>query len=233
MKLIKRAISSEALAASRTVWFEPGDNPATPLCLFLDGEFYLDSMHAQKAIAAMRKKGVLTDRRCVFLSHGGMQARHEDMTCNPRYSQFLVKELIPALSGARKLPADGHLIVGLSLGGLAAAFAAVRFPRVFPRLVSQSPSAWWKDEWLARHLGKSPLGKSRIWVSVGLKETDTDVRHSPTGLHQVANQLDSCRRLTTALQKTQATVRFSTFDGGHDMKCWKKELPDALGWVST
>jgi len=159
MKLIKQPISSRALGGSRTVWFEPGENPAMPLCIFLDGEFYLDGLHVRKVIAAMRKKGVLTDRRCVFVSHGGMEARTADFTCKPRYSRFLAGELTPTLTGTRKPPRDGHVIAGLSLGGLAAAFAATRLPRAFPRWIVQSPSAWWKNEWLGRRPRREMLEK--------------------------------------------------------------------------
>ena len=200
-------------------------------CAFPDGELYLDRVGAEKIVSKARKAGIPGDRRCVFVSYGTIADRHADFGCSPRYSRFLVNDLIPAIAKTRKAPDGGHILVGLSLSGLAAAFAAVRFPRVFPKAIIQSPSAWWNGEWLRHHLGKRSLKNSLFWLSVGAKETDTDVRHSPIGMHQLTSQLDSCRRLASALRKRHAEVRFSIFDGGHDMKYWARELPYALRWA--
>jgi len=227
MKLIKRSIPSPTLGRARTVWVEPGGAVSRPLCIFLDGELYLKMAGAKRVVAKVRKEGLLTDRRCVFVSYGTGAERQADFVCNPRYSRFLVKELIPAIMGTPKVPEGGHLLVGLSLSGLAAVFAAVRFPRVFPRTISQSPSAWWNREWLRRHAGRRLLPGSRFWISVGSEETDTDVEHAPT-LHQETSQLDSSRRLAGALREKECKVRFSIFAGGHEMKCWEKELPEAI-----
>jgi enterochelin esterase family protein len=230
MKLIKRSIPSPTLGRARTVWLEPGGAVSLPLCIFLDGELYLNMAGAKKVVSRVRKAGILKNRRCVFVSYGTGPERQADFACDPRYSRFLVTELIPAIMETPKVPEEGHLLVGLSLSGLAAVFAAIRFPRVFPRNIAQSPSAWWNREWLRRHAGKRALPGSRFWISVGSEETDTDVEHPPT-LHQETSQLDSCRRLAGALREKESEVRFSIFAGGHDMKCWEKELPEALRWV--
>ena len=230
MKLIKRSIPSPALGTARMAWLEPSGAVSKPLCIFLDGELYLNMVGAKKIVSKVRKEGILKDRRCVFVSYGTIAERHEDFACDPRYSRFLVKELIPAITEARKVPDGGHMLVGLSLSGLAAIFIAIRFPQVFPKTISQSPSAWWDGEWLSQHMGKRSLRDSRFWVSVGSKETDTDVRHAP-GLHQQTSQLDSSRRLAAALREKHGNVRFSIFDGGHQMECWGNELPNALRWA--
>jgi enterochelin esterase-like enzyme len=232
MKLIKRSIPSLVLGKARTAWVEPSGADPRPLCIFLDGELYLKMAGAKKVVSKVRKTGVLKDRRCVFVSFGTVKERHEHFACNPRYSRFLVKELIPAITGTAKVPDGGHLLVGLSLSGLAAIFTATRFPRIFSRTISQSPSAWWNGEWLRQHMGKRSLRESRFWVSVGSKEKDTDVRHAPT-LHQEISQFESSRRLATALRERKGKVRFSIFDGGHQMKCWEKELPNALRWAAS
>lgn len=73
--------------------------------------------------------------------------------------------------------------------------------------------------------------KSRIWISVGDRETATGISHSPTGMFQKTSQIASVKHLADRLKKVCDEVVFKEFLGGHDTACWAAELPEALAWV--
>lgn len=229
MDLSESTLESRALGAERTIWFEPA--ASSDVWIFLDGELYLQRVGAADVVEEARARGVLPPARCVFVSHGGAAARHEDFVCRPAYNAFLRDELLPHL--ARDHAVARPLLVGLSLSALAAAFAVVECPEVFPRAVCQSPSAWWEDEWLLGRLARAGNAFGRYYVSVGTEETETDVRHPPSGMHQGVSQLDSVTRLAEGLERAGHAVRFATFSGGHDPACWAAELPGALAWAAV
>jgi enterochelin esterase family protein len=202
------------------------------LCLFLDGEFYLERLETCTHLDRMQASGEIPPVDAVFVSHVDGAARHRDFTCNGEYTKFLVEELLPWIGEVHHIPTTDILLAGLSLSGLSAAYAAIEHPQVFSRVLCQSPSAWWNDEWLAARVDALPALPARFWISVGTEEVDEDVHHEPTALHQKSSQLDSCRRLAAAVDEKASATRFATFTGGHDMACWNQELPEAIAWLS-
>ncbi len=175
-------------------------------------------------------KNELPSMTCVYLSYGEAVDRHIDFACNEEFATFLAQDFtswIDTFTGKR----NDFVLCGLSLSGLAVAHAALRYPEVFPRILCQSPSAWWNDEWLACQITAENLGQLSCWISVGDKETDENVTHEPTGMVQKTSQVSSCHRLAQALVGAGATVNENLFAGGHDPACWGAELPAALRWL--
>lgn len=128
-------------------------------------------------------------------------------------------------------PFERLYLCGLSLSGLQALFTALKHPGVFSGVLAQSPSAWWRDEWLASWMSSFGTGGQRFWLSVGSDEVAEDLKHPPTSLHQKASQLDSVRRLSLAMSRAGHDVDLQEFDGGHDPACWGEELTGALAWL--
>ena len=104
-----------------------------PTCLFLDGELYLERVGAAELMAPF-------GLNCAWVSYGTPEDRQRDYVCSAAFGRFITEELLPWLDE------EILLIVGLSLSGLAAAHLGLRFPASFPRVIAQSPSAWWNDE---------------------------------------------------------------------------------------
>ncbi len=75
-----------------------------------------------------------------------------------------------------------------------------------------------------------PSLPQRMWLSVGTKELQTNVSHPPTPLVQRTSQLDSVRRLDTALTAVGHDIHLHEYHGGHESACWAAELVDALRW---
>ncbi len=109
---------------------------------------------------------------------------------------------------------------GSSLGGLTAAFAALRRPDLFGNVLSQSGSYWWRPpddaepHWLARQFEAAPRLPLRFYLDVGSLESDGQRR---------ANE-----RLRDVLQGKGYPVRYAEFRGGHTFLCWQGTLSDGL-----
>lgn len=217
MRMEEQIVSSASGEYTRRVWRLEGAKDE-PLCVFLDAEFYLDRMDVAAILPG------LTSATCLFVSHVDGATRHPDYTCNPRYAEFIVNDVLGAFDGK-----DGHLICGLSLSGLAAAHMALIYPEIFPRAICQSGSFWWNDEWLTANI---PPTQGKFWISVGDQETEAGISHPPTGLRQDVSQIDGARRVAEALREQGADVKFQPYSGGHDFTGWLKELPQAMMWIS-
>lgn len=199
------------------------------LAVFLDGEFYLNRMRTVEILQELQRSGDIPPVTVLFVSHATAMTRQVEYICNPACHRFLVEELLPWAEGQGYGSGTDHLLAGLSLSGLAAVYAGIWHPGVFSRVLGQSPSAWWKDEWLAGQVAGRSQSWPRFWLSVGSRETDENVQHM--ALFQGTSQLATCRNLATALQERGAVCQLTEFDGGHEMPCWEAELPSALRWL--
>jgi enterochelin esterase family protein len=224
-------IASPSAGEPRTAWVQRlTTGPADNCLIFLDAELYIQRVRAPQILNDLFATGRLPPTNVVYLSSVSPAARHADYTCNERFSSFLATDLQHWIE-RNFAPHAKYAICGLSLSGLAAAFAVLRHPGDFDRAICQSPSAWWNDEWLSASLIEHTSRAGRIWLSVGDQELESGVSHAPTGLFQGTCQLDSCRRLAASLTGRCAALHFSEYSGGHDPACWAEELPHAIDWL--
>ena len=209
----------------------PESGFAKTLCVFLDGEIYLEKMDAQATMDRLVKEQRMPPVASLFLSHVDTEHRHRDFACNADYQAFVGKDVLDwSQSRIPTLEPGEHAIIGLSLSGLAAAYIRHRFPDRLSRVLCQSGSFWWNDEWFTRNLPDAPPG--RYWISVGDLETQTGLEHAPSGMRQDISQLDAVNHFVESLQAAgQHEVRHQVFDGKHDADCWKQELSAALEWL--
>lgn len=224
-------ISSSLLSQPRTVWMDTACAGVADDCLiFLDGELYRDRVDAPAIVSHLQSTGELAPTNCVYLSNACAMARHVDFTCSESFSLFLAKDLKSWIE-ERLGQHQRYVLCGLSLSGLAAAFTMRQHPSVFGSVLCQSPSAWWRGEWLAASWNRHGPRHGRCWISVGDQELTYGVAHPPSGVFQNASQLDSCRRLANVLTERCEDVSYSEYAGGHDPLCWGQELPAALKWL--
>lgn len=209
----------------RAAWIVEG--PATPhsLCVLLDGEHYRDGVHALPLVSTL-------PMTVVFVESGGGATRHQDYVYDAAFARFVAEDVMrDARARAPSLTADGHLICGLSLSGLAAAHIALLYPALFPAVLCQSGSFWLQPETFAQ-LARQHAVKSRFWLSVGDEETDVNVSHPPSGLFQAITQIEGVERARAALVENGADVHLHRYRGGHKYEHWEAELGDALRWLS-
>ena len=220
---------------SRTVWFSAGPKQTNhPLCVFLDGEYYLNRANALSILEKSIASRQIPHMSFVFVASNGPKSRHEDFTCNNRFAKYVVEDIVPwARNRLDSISSEGNVICGLSLSGLASAYISSTYPRIFSASLCQSGSFWWDRNRFASLVSKhAPIG-SRFWLSVGDKEIEEDVKHPPTDLHQEFSQIVGVQSAVDALRANSAEVRHHLFSGGHEFGPWSDELADALHWLMT
>lgn len=233
MNIEEHVVHGSSGEYSRRVWLLNDDGEKNQkLCVFLDGEYYLNDLHAPSVMEEMRQQDALPPVTSIFVSSLDAEARHYDYTCNGHYSAFIAHDILRwAKARVAGISLSNNLICGLSLSGLASAYLALMYPRVFSRALCQSGSFWWNKEWLANNTGSDMDSQSRFWISVGSQENDTDISHSPTGLYQEVSQLMANTRMAKTLKEAGISVNYNLFSGGHEIGPWRAELPSALQWL--
>lgn len=227
-------VPSASLGRNRAVWVDaPEGKAADGLCVVLDAENYLCNVGLGSILDQVRGDGWVGRQVFVHVPFVTPENRHAEYTCDPAFEQFLTQDLLPwTHEKFPKLNQDRRALIGLSLSGLQAIWTALRNPGAFAAVVSQSPSAWYRDECLLRQIDPAAEAKTAFRISVGSEETTTDAIHQPGDLHQKASQVESCGRLVEALQSAGHKVTYSIFEGEHDSECWAAEMPDALRWLA-
>jgi enterochelin esterase-like enzyme len=208
---------------------DAGSTPYDLLVLF-DGPDYqsgipapviLDNLIAEKRIAPLI---------AVLVSNAILPGRNRELSCNPQFAEFLAKELVPWVRERYQVTGDpGHVTVGgLSLGGLAAAYVAMRNPETFGNVLAQSGSFWWapkrnegeEPNWLARQFIESPKLPLRFYLEAGIFEND--ISGNGGGI------LENTRHLRDVLRAKGYEVHYREFAGGHDFLSWRGALADGL-----
>jgi enterochelin esterase-like enzyme len=228
IKLEEHTVSDSAMGYSRLIRLLRGPaNHPQRLCLFLDGELYLQKMKIAPVLEDLNKRGALPPVTFAFIDHLNMKARERDYTCNNQFGSFIGQKVIPWLqqeiSGLRP---GHHLIGGLSLSGLASAWLALQYPEHFRYCLSQSGSFWWNDQFFAKMAAQRAPIATRFWLSVGDQETEAD---DPPEV----SQIEGVKNVHQVLNSLGATVHYNEYDGGHDLKYWRAEVEQSLNWLLT
>ena len=214
---------SARLDVARDVWTIRTGAAAgpTPLVLLLDGQYWAREMPVAGALHALTASGELPPATYVLIDAVSPERRSVDLPCNEAFWLAVREELLPQVYPYPRAAAD-TIVAGQSYGGLAALYAALRFPECFGCILSQSGSFWWPDPgrtegegWLAEQVGQG-LGQGggiRALLEVGCYETEM------TGVNGA---------MAAALARAGHTVHYTQVRGGHDWICWRDGLLDGL-----
>ena len=162
--------------------------------------------------------------------------RNRELAANPEFARFIAEELMPWVRKNYRVTTDPQRVTigGSSLGGLAAAHAALKYPQTFNNVIALSGAFWWAPEanpgdpanavnetgWLTKRFVESPKLPLRFWMAAGTFETD------PTGSGGAI--LETTRHLRDVLLAKGYSVHYQQFAGGHDAYSWRGVLPEAL-----
>lgn len=143
------------------------------------------------------------------------------------YGRLLIEEIKPFIDRSyrtRQDAADTGL-AGSSLGGLVTLYLGLKHSHVFGKLAVLSPSAWWDNRLLVRHVQSLPAKpNTRIWLDVGTEEG-----RNGDALREVALLRDA---LIEKGWRAGADLRYVEVEGGvHDEAAWAKRVEPLLRFL--
>jgi enterochelin esterase-like enzyme len=208
----------------RRVWvytppgYRAGGRPYRLLVLF-DGWQYARVMPTATILDNMINDGRLPPTVAVMLDQ---KERVKELYLNPSFADFVAGPFMKWVRGryhVTRSPREA-VVGGLSLGGIAAAYTALRHPLVFGGVLSQSGAFQYRPEdpaRLIRRFTKSARLPIRFYIEAGLLE----VNETPSLLHEN-------RHLRDVLEAKGYDVTYSEFNGRHDAVCWRGSLSKGL-----
>lgn len=204
---------SSILGKSKRLWlYKPAnyDKLQKPcgLAVFMDGWEYLHETKTAVILDNMIAEGVIPPVAVVFVDNRGN--RTEELRLNTVFIDFLAKEIVPWVKEKCSIsddPKDG-VIGGFSAGGVTAAYAALLYPEIFGKVLSQSGAFYWgyNDDMTGavvvdkyEHAGKLPID---IFMSMGAFE-------------KFDLNLNATLKLYNILNEKGYRVMYEEFIGGH------------------
>lgn len=217
------------LTRDHRVWvYEPataGSGPH-PVAVLFDGDCYVAPMLSTPTILDnLIAAGTIPPTYALLIE--SLDNRHIELNGDPDFLAFLTDDLLPWASARYPITGDPArtLVGGSSLGGVCAAYAALRSPDRFGLVLSQSgayqqSSALNPGGPIARYTDSSRL-PLRWYLDAGRFEDTDDPRFDETLL--AANH-----RFRDVLAAKGYPFRYTEFTGGHDYLCWRDTLADGL-----
>ena len=228
-------LDSKLLGDSRYVWIytPPGYDTLArranglPMLLTFDGGEFVESVPVPTILDNLLAAQRIAPMIGVFVG-SAENKRDEELAANPRYAEFVATELVPWVRSRVKVASspNDNVVAGSSLGGLAAAFVALRHPELFGNVLSQSgafmfsPSDDPTPERLTRDLATAPRRDVAFYLEAGIFEAG----RSEKGV----DLLTSNRHLRDALRAKGYRVTYDEFAGGHSDLNWRSGFPKGL-----
>lgn len=217
-------LHSDILGGGRRIWtyvpygYKEIKEPCK-LLILSDGFEYL-SISTTTVLDNLISDKKISNVICVLIE--STRNRYEELTCSDKYSDFIVKELMPWIYenyNVSKSPQD-TIIGGVSLGGLAATYMAYKNPSIFGNVLSQSGSYWYDDQWLTNKFKESEKLPIKFYLNAGVLE-DNPYDTEPIMMEVINNMRD-------VLIKKGYEVSYETFPSGHDYLSWGETLGTGL-----
>ncbi|QMV21210.1 enterochelin esterase [Streptomyces sp. SCUT-3] len=230
-------VRSEHLGNERRVWLytppglsrrEAQDTAPLPLLVLLDGEMWEPALRVSALLDNLVADGRIPPVAAVLPESVDNGLRWRELACDERFAAFLTDELLPWAGESVPITDDPArtVVAGQSLGGLTAAFAALRAPHRFGNVLSQSGSFWWPTG-----TPDDTDGTGAEWLTARVREGeagDLPVRFDLSAGLQEWVLLPAHRRLRAALEARGCEVSYEEFNGGHDYLCWRARLTEGL-----
>ena len=203
------------VSGKRTVYlYQPPVPGPCPLLVVLDGHDYLRRAKLANMVDNLIAQGRIGPV-ALALVDSSAAARFIEYACSDATVGFLLDVVVPFarehldLLDARRMP-GAHGVLGASMGGVMALYAAFRAPEVFGAAISQSGAFCAANRdlviyELVRQCNPKPL---RAWLDVGTLD----------GL------LDCNRRMAELLMSKGYDVTYREYNAGHNFPAWRDDL---------
>lgn len=199
------------------------------LLIVFDGPAYQDPIPTPRIVENLVSAGRLAPTVVVLVGNAP-NARTKDLYHNPAFPDFLALELLPWLRRRFRVRPEPSrtVLAGSSFGGLAAAEAALRHPRVFGNVLAQSGSflplpigGGNAPSSVMEQVAVMPRRPVRFYLDAGTLE-----RSAMPGSE--VSLLGSVHHLRDVLVAKGYRVEYAEFEGGHDYACWRGTLADGI-----
>jgi enterochelin esterase-like enzyme len=226
---------SDVLKNERRIWIytPPGFSKSSqsyPLLILFDGWSYLKRVPVPTILDNLLAQHRIPPCVAVLVDNAEGAARDRELHYDEAFVKFLSTELLPKLQERYAAgTSPGRTIVGgSSAGGLTAAFAALRRPDLFGKVLSQSGAFWWwrdgpdvEPEWLAREVASHAPVQVQFYLTAGIFEDAPSPRTAPSLL--TAN-----RHIRDVLRAKGYSVHYREVPGGHEPISWTKTFGESL-----
>ncbi|MDX6018777.1 alpha/beta hydrolase-fold protein [Scandinavium sp. V105_16] len=225
-RLTRHQLDSDFLGNTREIKiYRPRvPQPARWTLLLFDGKEYQDDYHVANVLDDLIARHALPPINVVFIDALDHARRSAELPPNPRFADFMAHELLPWLhSQGLTMQRQKTVLAGSSYGGLASAWVALRYPRLFGNVLSLSGSYWWAPKgeapgWLTREYQQAPRYPVRFWLQAGIFET-----RGPGG-----GNYPNTRAFEQVLREKGYRVSFHSSSSGHDYAAWCEALVDGM-----
>ncbi|HZD47360.1 MAG TPA: enterochelin esterase, partial [Silvibacterium sp.] len=217
------------------------EHKAYALLVVFDEDAYLTLVPTPVILDNLIAASKIEPTVAVLIGEPDLMARLKDLECNREFTDFLGRELTPWMHAHYNVTTDPRetIIGGSSLGGIAATYAALRYPEIFGNVLSQSGAFWWAPDhnpgpdaeastetgWLAKQFLASPKLPLRFYMDAGVFEGDFRGRGFDI--------LGPTRHMRDVLVAKGYEVHYQQFVGGHDYLNWRGTLADGLLALSS
>jgi len=193
-------------AAGRHVWvYSPPCEPAGLLVLF-DGLQYTTIAPAPVVLDNLVAANRIPPLAAVLPDSLDTASRRRELACNAEWLRVVVEDLVP-LAGVDAGP-DMTVVAGSSLGGVAAAYAALERPDVFGNALVQS-GAWPAVPGKVERRVRRRRVPVRWYLDVGTLEGEL---------------LEPNRAMRRLLEERGYEITYREFPGGHEFLWWQETL---------
>lgn len=198
------------------------------VCIMQDGDDYFqlgrvatvsDKLHTEEDIINTTFVGIhYIDR------FDRLKKYHPDGEQFDAYINFLTKEVLPLLEEILPINPLGTVwtLMGDSLAGTIALMCALKYPKMFQKVIMQSPLV--DDTVLLAAKNCEGVHALEVYHSIGLKETAVGTTKDGR-----VDFLEPNQQLSTILTEKLTSYHYKEMEqGNHTWKFWQKELPTVL-----
>jgi enterochelin esterase-like enzyme len=230
-------LPSKILGNERRVWvyspakYTAGLGKPYPLLVLFDGWAYAKLMPTFTILDNLIAERTIPPVVVVLLDNLDMETRLKELIFHQPFNDFLVIELLPWILTKYAISTDPkqRVIGGFSVGGLAAAYAALEHPQEFGNVLSQSgaftllPEGETESFWIAQQFAKREKLPLKFYLDVGTLEMNSyrDLKGRPS-------TLSGNRHMREVLVSKGYKVHYTEFCGGHDYISWQGTLASGL-----
>jgi enterochelin esterase family protein len=231
---LEYSLEDAKIGQSRNVWayLPPGYDKSTayPLIVFTDGWLYYENMSAPTTLDNLIYEEKIPPVIAIFINHTPGN-RSKELYCNEDFIDFVSTQFVGWFENEFSVsdsPND-RIVVGHAAGGFFASFLALHRPDLFGGVISTSASYWYRGSdneepgWVIRQYVEKEKQNIRFYIDIGTLEQDPAVDNGGN-----SNVISLHRHFRDVLRAKGYSVTYVEYEGGHDLNCWKANLPAAV-----